>query len=135
MTKQIENNEIKLLSIRNRFLDINYKALEEANSSHSVHINDKCESIKVKNNEISIIYYREVSIDDNTLFNIKIRVESILLIERDNQYSDDDYKKHFENNYLFYYRNTSVASTISLIVGQMTGAFGRNPLLVAFKDR
>jgi len=134
MTRKIETGNIRILAMRNRFLDIDYKALEEKPGPQNVNINDQCESVNVDKNIVRIIYFREVSTGNNELFNIKVRVESVFEFNNDDSFSNDEYKKYFEDNYMYYYRTSSVASTISLIVGQMTAAFGRNPLLVAFKD-
>lgn len=134
MNNKICVDEIKLLSINNRFINISYCALEEKKGPHSVSIDDEIDSVEVNNDVVTLVYKRKINVDDKSMFAIDIRVESNIKFKKDDSISDLEYKKFFKEHYMYYYRNTSVASTISLIVGQITAAFGRSPLLVAFKD-
>lgn len=135
MNKKINIEDVKFVSVRNRFLNISYTALEEKNGPHSITIDDGCDSVDVNKDMVTIIFHRKVDIDDKSLFTIDIKVETKIKIKKNDSFTNADYKKHFEDNYIYYYRKTTVASNISLIVGQITAAFGRNPLLVAFKDK
>lgn len=135
MNKKLDIKNVELLNTKNRFLNISYTALEEKEGLHSLSINDSCDSISVNKDEVTFVFHRKVEIDDKSLFTIDIQAESIVKFKKENGYTNSEYQKHFEENYIYYYRSTAVASNISLIVGQITAAFGRNPLLVAFKDK
>ena len=115
-------------------MHIQYDALTESSGPYDVIIDDLCDSVKIDNDTAKMIFHRKISIGNKELFEIDVLVESIIRFKRNVNYSDKEYKKFFEKNYIFYYRNTFAASTISLVVGQITGSFGRNPLIVAFKD-
>lgn len=133
--KKIDLNKVEILSVKNRLLEVTYKGLEEKKGLHNVEINDGYDLINVNRNIAKIVFCRTIQMDDNSLFTIVVRAESIIKFKKDDKYSNEDYKEHFKDNSIYYYRKTTVASTISLIVGQMTAAFGRNPLLIAFKDK
>ena len=135
MNKKLNIENVKLLNVKNRFLSIKYDALEEKHGSHSITIDDGYDSVNINKDIVTYIFHRKVEIDDKSLFAIDVQVESIIKFKREKNFTDSEYQKYFEDNFIYYYRNTTVASNISLIVGLITAAFGRNPLLVAFKDK
>lgn len=135
MHKELSVDTIKPEALKCKLLNVSYNALEEKNGPYGIIVNDICNSVNIKDDIVTFVFQRNVNTDKNLLFEIVVKVETSVKFKREDNYSDKDYQEFFKNNYMYYYRSTGVASSISLIVGQITSSFGRQPLLVAFKDK